>query len=58
MVSEISNPQKNAELIGCWIIPLTSYKIEQKINLLVKASTFLLVTVVLAKVSGFRLVIG
>jgi len=58
MVSEICNRQKNAQLIDCSIIPLTSYKFEQKSNVLVKTLTFLLVTVVLAKVRGFKLVIG
>jgi len=33
-------------------------KFKQKSNLLVKTFTFLLVTVVLAKVRGFKLVIG
>ena len=35
----------------------TSYKFEKKSNLLVKTLTFLLVTVMLAKVRGFTLVI-
>jgi len=39
-------------------IRLHHLKFKQKSNLLVKPFTFLLVTVVLAKVRGFKLVIG
>jgi len=43
---------------GCYIILFTSHKFEQKNNVLVKTLTFSLVTVVLADVRDFKLVIG
>jgi len=51
--------QPTEKCLACWLLDHSAYiKFEQKSNLVVKTLTFLLVTVVLAKVHGFNLATG